>query len=1481
MNEETLNTSTNTHPGLKEVSDKVLRYFREFLESDFKRQQAPRRRIQLKTQAGFRCAVDLRKYPAFFSDVWDLAAKPAQDMRLAIGRRRYLAQVSPILKNLVEQFAQQLTDEGFDEVRKTVVRSALARRQEGAANAEAYVNSVIQSLADTTAQHVTRPLLTLLEEPFKQAAYSAEDSIFEIESDLTEALCGPVVEHVVEPLNSLLLTGQTQSLSSVMEEFFSAEALRSQVVEFFESFAAADAFQEIRDVLNYMHSEDTLTTYLYFGAMKFGQNDYPLFYIPVTLRAQEEGGYELVADPRLYIHKQAIEYTISEMRQQAEQVKMAVIAERIIHLADGPSASECMERTMRDLGRSLDAAAQIDLCTPRPQKVATPQVRMSNAVYLAVFDRSDESLVNDYEALLSSLDADHQAASNMFQGLVKAVLFENPGSVSSDVRAEWDALSPAQRLVTNSPIPLNEEQIRIDSARRRPGCQFIAVEGPPGTGKSHTITALAFNSIMEHKSVLIVSDKNEALEVVQDKLTQALQSVRHGDEFPNPILRLGKDGTYRSLISGSSRVKIQNHHQAQKANMPSLERELAEKTTQLATQITNAVDAMTTVDMKEIARFHELEATLEGQEGLVDALTQIVRQKPAEVRRLWERFSQWSEADRKRTCTDHAGARSLSELIEQLRVQALAAAVVTFISGADRRAMILFEPLAADQAQKILEYVAKIKALRMPLFGYFFRSAALSALDAQIASDLPCRAPVGISKKSADLERVASVLSRIRATAQNLSVPQDSTAKAYSMLQRSSDSLAPGDMAAASVLVQLKTLLDGSAALEFLEGAHHPSHPSHSSERGVLQTALDLVAFMGLHERISSRFREVPQVRFVSDKSRLETLNTARLAHLLDSRFLDFSENNRATATALGGVIRQRAQFPTDQFATLRDAFPCVIAGIRELGEFVPLKTQIFDVVIIDEGSQVSVAQAMPAMLRAKQVIVFGDRRQFSNVKSHNASNATNASFMSDLKDYFRTNVTSAVDKLERLQRFDVKRSVLEFVELVANHTEMLRKHFRGYPELISYSSRNFYDGALQAIKVRPVPIDQVLSFDVLSHDGRMELKRNTNQMEADRVIEVLEELLETENPPSVGIITPHTEQAAFISSMIVRHAKGQQFEQRLRLKVMTFDTCQGEERDLIIYSMVATRSRDVLNYIFPVTLSRNEDENDNMKAQRLNVGFSRAKESMLFLLSKPPEEFKGSIGQALMHYKQILEDRCLAEEQDTDASSPMEKKLLHWLKQTAFMQQQAGCVELIAQFPVGDYLKQLDASYKHPSYRADFLIRHFAHEGASGNGKIVNVIVEYDGFEYHFKDRSKVSAANYEWYYRPEDVERQFVLESYGYRFLRVNRFNLGEDPVTTLDQRLRELIPVSSGEGAQGATSTGANASNSVVQKIKEQAMALDSKEAKTCSKCSQVKDQQEFFDKNLKGGTGGYGRICMTCKGRSVSRHGHHPGWAGYRR
>lgn len=270
-----------------------------------------------------------------------------------------------------------------------------------------------------------------------------------------------------------------------------------------------------------------------------------------------------------------------------------------------------------------------------------------------------------------------------------------------------------------------------------------------------------------------------------------------------------------------------------------------------------------------------------------------------------------------------------------------------------------------------------------------------------------------------------------------------------------------------------------------------------------------------------------------------------------------------------------------------------------------------------------------------------------------------------------------------------------------------------------------------------------------------------------------------------------------------------------------------------------------MLNYVFPASLEQDKDRiEEALKVQRLNVGFSRAQEGMLFVLSKPIETFRGSIGKALRHYENVLTRR--ADLKDAVVESPMEAKVLDWVQKTAFYQSNIDHLELMPQFPVGDYLKQLDPNYHHPAFRADFLLTYY------GENEQVRVIIEYDGFAEHFVNRDRVTSANYDQFYKASDIERQFIIESYGYKFLRLNRFNLGDDPVTTLSARLYQLVE---------------DVSTRKPLKSLDQIMAhtegLANGDSKVCSRCEDILPLADFFDPELAKGAGAYGRVCMSCK------------------
>ena len=207
-----------------------------------------------------------------------------------------------------------------------------------------------------------------------------------------------------------------------------------------------------------------------------------------------------------------------------------------------------------------------------------------------------------------------------------------------------------------------------------------------------------------------------------------------------------------------------------------------------------------------------------------------------------------------------------------------------------------------------------------------------------------------------------------------------------------------------------------------------------------------------------------------------------------------------------------------------------------------------------------------------------------------------------------------------KIDCFDIRSSVLDFIEPISNFSIQLKKHFRSYPEMIGFSSKYFYGDSLQVMKIRGKPIEDVIEFDKIEHDGLRRSSGTSTRLKPERIVERIAELLDLSAAPSVGVITPHTEQQAFIAKLVNEHPRSDEFYDKLRLKIMTFDTCQGEEREVIFYSLVATAEKDRLAYVFPSKLDRDKsDEVDhNLRLQRLNVGLSRGQEKIVFVHSKP-----------------------------------------------------------------------------------------------------------------------------------------------------------------------------------------------------------------------------------------------------------------------
>lgn len=1429
---------------IREFSQKVCRYFLDFLETDFRRQSMPRRRVQLKNDLGQTTAIALRKYPNLYQSVWALANRPTgEKLQIRIRRGQYRATVSPTLKNLIEQHTAHLPEEVFAQVRRSTLEFAKAHQAQAARDPEAYVERVQSTFTEAVSTQIVAPVLALLDSAFRQASYSAVESVYEIETDLVATLTRPVLEQLPEPLNGYILRSDLGPVQEVLDSLFTEIDTERRMAAFFEDFATADAFQDLRDLYLYLRvGAEGMSLYLYFCDLKFRSANFPLFYAAATIALEEKQGSEefvIEADPRLFVNKQAIDYIAQELKGSISTLALSPISQRIIYLAPERSFVSEMQSIVGRMRTVFDLSGEVTLAAPRLTSAESSEIKLTTAAFIAAFDSSDESTLNDYESLIASLDANERRAGELFENIVRGMILEEPASAIDQVEDGWRRLKIEDRLVAESPIAVNEEQRHVLKALEHPTCRYIIVQGPPGTGKSHTITAIAFDCIVKGRNVLILSDKREALDVVEDKLTDALSRVRAEDDFPNPILRLGRmGGTYNRLLSSSSQQKIRNHHRSQQSHSEELKRQREAKEAQLKSAIAKTVQAYSSVGLGDIAVLHRIEARLE---AAIPGWS--VRLQDGNVSDLAEKSKALGDfRSLIRMLALETTPKTALELALECRIEAGAHQAIA--AGSSPELPTLSRWLSPSEQTTLAQLLAQYAGLRMPVFGYLFRGSRVAALNVQVVQ-LVQAGLVDLKRDNVKLERVLvaqkQIVSRLGGT-------DNDAAVASRIWQRLKSPRPPAEGA--------------GRLLEFLE-AFRAAFPSELMAEPKLTVGTmfrsieDLVAFLvdsaqyaQLWSRVSQLLASVPNFDYVGQKTELEQLHVTRMTHEIDGRFVRFLDGHAATAKALGGVIKAKQRFPQDQFAPLKEAFPCIIAGIREFAEYIPLREALFDVVIIDEASQVSVAQAFPALLRSKKAVVFGDKHQFSNVKAATASNELNRGYLNHLEQFFRSSISQQSDRLQRLKHFDVKRSVLEFFELIRNYETMLKKHFRGYQELINFSSKHFYGDSLQAIKVRARPLDEVIRFTSVEPVAESK-SHNVNVAEGKAILEELRRMIDEETGETVGVITPFREQQGYLSRLLFADAYAQRFEDELRLKIMTFDTCQGEERDVIIYSMVATRETDLLNYIFPVKIDNVGDRvEEQLKAQRLNVGFSRAKETMHFFVSKPVEEFKGSIGRALLHFKSTVEAGEVADPEQTDPRSPMERKVLDWIQKTAFFQHHHDRVAVTPQFRVGDYLKQLDPYYHHPAYRCDFLLRY------DGDAKTVNVIIEYDGFEHHFENHSQVDASTYPAYYRPEDLERQLVLESYGYKFLRLNRFNMGRDPVTALSKRLEDLV-----------ASAQTEAESSAIKKLRETQEALAGGDAKHCGKCKKVKKLDDFFDHKLQGGKGSYGRICADCKAASA--------------
>ena len=370
---------------------------------------------------------------------------------------------------------------------------------------------------------------------------------------------------------------------------------------------------------------------------------------------------------------------------------------------------------------------------------------------------------------------------------------------------------------------------------------------------------------------------------------------------------------------------------------------------------------------------------------------------------------------------------------------------------------------------------------------------------------------------------------------------------------------------------------------------------------GLTQDEAKILEFITLHAELSGEEAFLPEIR-----GQLEELNgyNQRLTeHTNDLRLKGF-QNFQADMQRIKRSIAAGKRLTPDQAKLLCSTYACIIAEPEAIFRFFPMEEGLFDILIFDEASQVSIAHSLSLILRAKQVLVFGDKYQYGAVSAVNVSRKYSGAYFKKIIDEYRGETHRAISAeqerrlleeetaevadedlfvaeipradqqdadQEWLKNFSIRISTLDFCQAIPNYYGSLTEHFRSFPEIIDYSNEVFYRPAqipLVVNRLRTKPIDAVLRFlkvDTQGHSGQ-----NVNLDEIEAIRQDIEKLTVDGYQGTIGIITSFREQRDRAERYLRENLPNyHRLKEENRLTIWFVGDVQGEERDIVYYSLV------------------------------------------------------------------------------------------------------------------------------------------------------------------------------------------------------------------------------------------------------------------------------------------------------------------------
>lgn len=249
-----------------------------------------------------------------------------------------------------------------------------------------------------------------------------------------------------------------------------------------------------------------------------------------------------------------------------------------------------------------------------------------------------------------------------------------------------------------------------------------------------------------------------------------------------------------------------------------------------------------------------------------------------------------------------------------------------------------------------------------------------------------------------------------------------------------------------------------------------------------------------------------------------------------------------------------------------------------------------FDIVMMDEAGQCSIANALIPISRGSKIMLVGDPQQLKPVivldKQINKK-LKEKYHIPEEYDYISNSIYTTYTKVD-----------------VVNNETLLRSHYRCNNKIISFSNKKYYNNRLK-LKSKSNEQKPLTFIDTSSKDNGICEIKNISDTEARTIIQYIKE----HEGEKIGIITPFVHQKECIEKYLDDYHCSD-------ISVGTVHAFQGDQKDTIIFSSAITNNTSKVTYNW---LKNNRE--------LINVAVSRAKEKLVMLGNKKAA-YKLSEGQ-------------------------------------------------------------------------------------------------------------------------------------------------------------------------------------------------------------------------------------------------------------